>query len=129
MSPTEQPASYPTPVKLNAEDIEAVTARVVQLLREQADAPERYVDAATLARTLNVDRDWVYSRARELGALRLGDGPKAPLRFDVRRVRELLSARDGRQPRPAEPAPKRHGRPRKSTLPLGVKPVRARPSR
>jgi hypothetical protein len=116
-------------VKLDADDIEAVAARVVELLERQGSAPSRFVDAATLARTLRVDRDWVYARARELEAIRLGDGPRAPLRFDVRRVRELLSAPDGRQPRPTGPTPRRRGRPRKSTLPPGVKPVRARPSR
>jgi hypothetical protein len=125
----QQSADLPTPVKLDADDIEAVAARVVELLQEQAGGPGRFVDAATLAQTLRVDRDWVYARARQLDAIRLGDGPKARLRFDVQRVRELLSARDGRRPRPAEPVAKQRARPRKSTLPPGVKPVRVRPSR
>jgi hypothetical protein len=115
-------------VKLDADDIEAVAARVVELLEQQASAPSRFVDAATLARTLHVERDWVYARARKLEAIRLGDGPKAPLRFDLRRVREILAAPNGREPRPVEPA-ERRVRPRRSALPPGVKPVRARPSR
>ncbi len=114
---------------LDADDIEAVAARVVELLHEQTEHPARLVDAAALARILGVERDWVYARARELEAIRLGDGPRAPLRFDLRRVRELLSTGGGRQARPAEPTPRRRGRPRKSALPPGVKPVRARPSR
>ena len=93
-------------MKLDADDIEAVAARVVELLEQQASAPSRLVDAATLARTLRVDRDWVYARARRLEAIRLGDGPKAPLRFDLRRVREILAAPSRREPRPVEPAPK-----------------------
>jgi hypothetical protein len=116
-------------MNLDADDIEAVATRVVELLEERDDPSSRLVDAATLARTLRVERDWVYARARELGAIRLGDGPKAPLRFDVRLVRALLAADNGRQPRPAEPTQRRRGRPRKRTLPPDVKPVRARPSR
>jgi hypothetical protein len=116
-------------MNLDADDIEAVAARVVELLEERDDPSARLVDAATLARALRVERDWVYARAGELGAIRLGDGPRAPLRFDLRRVRAVLDAGDGRQARPAEPTPRRRGRPRKRALPPGVKPVRARPSR
>jgi hypothetical protein len=122
-------AGTPTAMNLDADDIEAVAARVVELLEQRDDSASRLVDAATPARTLRVDRDWVYARARQLGAIRLGDGPKAPLRFDVRLVRALLAAHDGQQSRPAEPTPRRRGRPRKRALPPGVKAVRTRPSR
>src|SRR4051794_39418316 len=115
-------------MKLDAEDIEAVALRVADLLRAQPNNPDRLVDAAELARILGVERDWVYARAQRLGAVRLGDGPKAPLRFDVRRVRALL-ATGGGQPRPAEPSLERRTRARARVLPPGVKPVRARPSR
>lgn len=65
---------------------ERVAERVVERLGAVrpplADAdPERLVDAAALARRLGVDRGWVYRHARELGAVRLGSGPRAPLRF------------------------------------------------
>ena len=86
---------------LDADDIEAVAARVVELLRETQPAPARYVDAATLARTLGVERDWVYARARQLGAVRLGDGPKARLRFDLEQAR--AASRGIERARPAPP--------------------------
>jgi hypothetical protein len=70
-------------VTLDGEDIEAVATRVLELLDEQSATHRRYVDAATLARILGVDRDWIYARARALGAVRLGDGPRARLRFDL----------------------------------------------
>jgi hypothetical protein len=70
-------------VTLDGEDIEAVATRVLELLGEQSATRRRYVDAAALARTLGVDRDWIYARARALGAVRLGDGPRARLRFDL----------------------------------------------
>jgi hypothetical protein len=116
-------------MRLDADDIEAVALRVAELVREQTEAAARYVDATDLARILGVERDWVYARASRLGAVRLGDGPKARLRFDVRRVQELLAAGSRSEPRPAEPSPGRRARARARPLLPGVKPVRARPSR
>jgi len=116
-------------MSLDADDIEAVAVRIAELLAEQLAAAAAYVDAASLAQLLGVERRWVYARATELGAIRLGDGPRAPLRFDVRRVRETLAARNGVGPRPAAPSAQRPARARARALPPGVKPVRARPSR
>lgn len=48
------------------------------------------VDAATLATELGVSRDWVYEHSDELGVLRLGNGPKARLRFDVATAKDCL---------------------------------------
>jgi integrase len=106
---------------LDREDIEAVAARVVALLREAPAPPARYVDAATLALALGVERDWVYARARELGAIRLGEGPKARLRFDLERARAAVAAIGaGDQAPPEEPA-RRRRRPRKQVAPPGVR--------
>ena len=110
-------------------EIEAVALRVAELLGEQDAGASGLVDAASLAQMLGVKRRWVYARARELGAIRLGDGPRAPLRFDARRVRETLARRDGTRPRPAAPSAERPSRARARALPPGVMPVRARPSR
>jgi hypothetical protein len=41
------------------------------------------VDAATVACALGISRQVVYQRADELGAVRIGDGPRARLRFDL----------------------------------------------
>jgi integrase len=38
--------------------------------------------AADVAWRFNVDRSWVYAHARELGVVRIGDGPRPRLRFD-----------------------------------------------
>lgn len=71
--------------------VEAIACRVVELLRthEPKERPARLVDAATLARELGVERDWVYANAERLGAIRLG-GPKGRLRFDREVVAEKL---------------------------------------
>lgn len=37
-----------------------------------------------------MSRTWVYEHADELGAIRLGRGPKARLRFDVETVSQIL---------------------------------------
>jgi hypothetical protein len=116
-------------VTLDAEDIDAVAARVVELLREQPAEPRRYVDAATLARALSVERAWVYLRARELGALRLGDGPKARLRFDLERARAALAEINARDQPPPDKLPRRRrGRPRKRATPPGVELIQGRAS-
>jgi hypothetical protein len=117
-------------VTLDAEDIDVVAARVVELLREQPAEPRRYVDAATLARALSVERAWVYLRARELGALRLGDGPKARLRFDLERARAALAEMNARdQPPPDKPPRHRRGRPRKrAATPAGMDLIQGRAS-
>jgi hypothetical protein len=77
--------------RISPVQIEQIARRVVALLDEAGrlgDGP-RYVDAATLAAELAVERDWVYAHAEELGALRLG-GPRGRLRFDRIWVREKL---------------------------------------
>jgi hypothetical protein len=49
------------------------------------------VDASTLAAELGISRDYVYEHSEELGALRLGNGPKARLRFDPVAVRAAMA--------------------------------------
>ena len=117
---------------LDDDDIEAVATRVVELLRgeHRARAAADLVDAATLARVLNVERDWVYAHARELGAVRLGDGPKARLRFDLTRARATLATPelDG-QPPPDKPRRRSRGRPRRQSAAAGVPLIQGRASR
>ena len=60
--------------------------------------PARLLTAAEVAARLSVARGWVYEHARELGVVRLGDGPRPRLRFDPAVVERMLL------PRPA-PAP------------------------
>ena len=54
--------------------------------------PQPLVDAAALARHLGVARSFVYDHADRLGAIRLGDGPRPRLRFDVDEARRRLAA-------------------------------------
>ena len=77
---------------LEPADIDAIAQRVLSLLQEEvAEAPVRYVDAGTLAKTLGVDRSWVYAHAQDLHAIRLG-GAHGRLRFDLDLVQHELHA-------------------------------------
>ena len=73
-----------TEVRLCPADIEAIARRVVELQREQGgQAVGELLTPAEVARRFGVSRAWVYSRADELGVIRLGDGRKPRLRFDA----------------------------------------------
>ena len=48
------------------------------------------MDAAELARWLRVSRSTVYANANRFGVIRLGDGPRARLRFDPQVVHAVI---------------------------------------
>ena len=50
------------------------------------------IDARELAEELGVARDWVYANAERLGGVRLGNGPRARLRFDVELAQQALTS-------------------------------------
>jgi len=86
-------AGRPNLWTLDPESVEAVARRVAELLT--GDNAAGLVDAGELARLMGVSRDWVYRRAGALGAVRLGTGPRARLRFDPMTAR---SAGEGSAP-------------------------------
>jgi len=79
---------------LDDEDIEAIAGRVAQMLEGARPSAYRLLDPRELAVALNVSLDYVYAHAVELGAMRLGDGPKARLRFDLDSARTAMEARN-----------------------------------
>jgi hypothetical protein len=85
---------------LDSEDIEAIAERaahrVVQMLDRPGERAHQLLEAKELARELSVSVDYVYSHAVDLGAMRLGDGPKARLRFDLRTAQRAM--RERKQP-------------------------------
>jgi hypothetical protein len=111
-------------IKLDPETVEAVAQRVIELLPRGAAAPAELVDAAELARRLGVDRSWVYTHAIELGAIRLGEGPRPRLRFDpslvAERIRQNARGQDTEAPRRRRQSPRqpRHVGERPSLLPI-----------
>ncbi len=66
-----------------------------QLWRIPTRGPTAYqlLNAKQLADALKVSVDYAYAHAVELGVMRLGDGPKAHLRFDLETARRAMEAR------------------------------------
>ena len=94
------------PVRLDADSIDAIARRVADILRSEAlPTPEQLVTATDVAARFGVSRTWVYDNAERLGAIRLGTGSKARLRFDPRRVGELIQAEPNSRERPARRSP------------------------
>jgi hypothetical protein len=106
-------------LRLSPEDIEAIVAatapavaeavavRMLELVGERK--ANGFVDATELARLLGVDREWVYEHSDQLGAIRLGDGPRPRLRFEIScamaAFRELSVERRGLPPRARDQTP------------------------
>lgn len=115
--------------ELTPETIERIAQRVAQLLRHEpqrledgATARDDLIDTGQLARHLGVTRAWIYEHADELGAMRLGCGSKARLRFDLDTATEALAVRErGGESEPGKALP-RPQRPRHyppaTTVPL-----------
>ena len=96
--------------------VERLALRLAQLLAERqlSDPPGELLDAAALARRLGTNRSWVYEHQRELGAVRLGSGPRARLRFDPRKLEVLNVESDtapAKGPQRARPRRRRTSRP------------------
>src|ERR1700726_2902578 len=75
---------------LTPQAIEQIAQRVAQLLGHAAASSigaamedTKLLSASEVANRLGVARAWVYEHAVELGARRLGSGPRARLRFDL----------------------------------------------
>ncbi len=89
--------------------VDALVERVAELLRPAPSLLPGLLTAAQLAQALNVSRAWVYENARRLGARKLGDGPRARLRFDLETARTATctsEATDAPRPAPRRPRPR-----------------------
>jgi hypothetical protein len=81
---------------LTTSDVEALADAIAQKVVEivgTRSATFGLVDARELAGELGVSIDYVYAHATKLGAMRLGSGPKARIRFDLDRARQALEVR------------------------------------
>ncbi len=74
--------------------VETVARHVLQLTATIDDAPQHHgedlLTVAEVATRLRVNSSWVYAHQAELGAIKLGTGPKARLRFDPHVVEAQL---------------------------------------
>ena len=99
---------------IERDDIELLAQRVAELLANQAMESRQMgqlVDAAAVARLLGVSRATVYAKADELGAIRVGNGKRARLRFDPARI---VAGHLAGEPTDLEQRPPRRRRSRRS---------------
>lgn len=115
-------------VHVDERDMDEIAQRVIKRLRGRTAGD--LIDAKEVAAWLGVRPEWVYEHSRQLGALRLDDGPRARLRFDPALVRQALTqiGEEGRPP-PDGAQSKRRQRAPRSTLPPGAKLVQGRSRR
>ena len=109
------------PARMHPDDLERLAELVADRLAARLDgagrAPAELVTAAHVAQRFGVCAEWVRGHADELGAIRLGDGPRPRLRFDVATVAKRLAACSQSEGSQApDPAPRRRS------------PLRARPA-
>ena len=104
-------------VDLTPQAVEQVASRVAQMLQRQqqqsAEIPgakeqQGFLNVAQLARHLGLNPAWIYEHADELGAIRIGDGPKARIRFDLYTATQALRQHQpGRTQGPATATPRK----------------------
>jgi hypothetical protein len=108
-------------VDLTPQAVEQVAGRVAQLLQRQQQQEQRHASGPTgmltvseLAQHLHLNRAWVYEHADELGAIRVGNGPKARIRFDLHTAKTALQRQQpdsGPAPAPPKARPPRRPQP------------------
>ncbi len=89
----------PDPLRRQGAEFEADLPHLADLIAERLDARSRersrWIAADIVADHLGVEVSYVYEHAAELGARRLGTGPKARLRFRLDLVDEALHPKAG----------------------------------
>jgi hypothetical protein len=78
-------------ITLSDAQLDRLAERIADRLRTSPPRVPRLVDAQTLADALGVRRETVYAHADRLGAIRLGNGSKPRLRFDLETAREAFA--------------------------------------
>jgi hypothetical protein len=115
-------------VRLDDESIERLADRLADLLATRLSTSsdgqsDHLLTAAEVSQWWGVERSWVYEHATELGAIRLGNGPRPRLRFDPRTIAQHLRA-DSSPPMQAPPASRRRTSARIHNDPVRLLPIR-----
>ena len=125
-------------VDLTPQAVEQVASRVVQLLyrqqqQEQAKTgePVGMVTVAEFAAYYKLNPAWVYEHSDELGATRIGSGPKARIRLDFQIAKAgLREIHAGSEPAPADAKSRRSPRrPETDLYSHDAPPLQSRPRR
>jgi predicted DNA-binding transcriptional regulator AlpA len=107
----------------DADHVQAIAEAVADVLAERGlvvyagpSPSARILKVAEVARLLGRSAAWVYEHAAELGAIRMGSGPRARIGFDVATIDQWK--RDHQTPAQQTRGPRR--RPRRATVPSGA---------
>jgi predicted DNA-binding transcriptional regulator AlpA len=116
-------------------DVHAIAEAIADVLAERGlvvyagpSASARVLNAREVSQLLGRSAPWVYAHATELGAIRMGNGPKARIGFDLATIEQWK--RDN-QIRPAEARrapqrrPRRNGSLATNLIPYDPAPYRA----
>jgi hypothetical protein len=106
--------------------VDAIAEGVAARLAHRESEGGQHVDAQTIADRFGVARSWVYEHADELGAVRLGRGPRARLRFDADQAAAALNARTAPEPVPANLPQRRPPRKRQHASGVPLLPIASR---
>jgi hypothetical protein len=81
---------------MTREEMDALAASIAPIValevarevigRIGAQQEREFLDASELARVLGVERDWIYEHQEQLGAIRLSNGRRPRLRFELTRA-------------------------------------------
>lgn len=108
---------------LTVEDARMIAEQLADVLEERgliatvpAEASVRMLDVRQVADLLGRSRQWVYEHVAELGAVRMGEGPKSRYGFD-RAAIEDYKRRHSAGPAPTGPTTTATRRSRRGTAP------------
>jgi len=103
----------------SAGDMRAIAEAIADVLAERGlvvyagpNTSTRVLSAREVSKLLGRSTPWVYAHATELGAIRMGNGPKARIGFDLANIEQWKRDNQIRPPEPRKPARRR---PRRST--------------
>lgn len=100
-----------------AGDVRAMAEAIADVLAERGlvvyagpSASARVLSAREVSKLLGRSAPWVYAHATELGAIRMGNGPKARIGFDLANIEQWKRDNQISPPQPRN-APNRRRRP------------------
>ncbi len=98
-------------------DVRAIAEAVADVLAERGlvvyagpSGSARVLNAREVSKLLGRSAPWVYAHATELGAIRMGSGPKARIGFDLASIEQWKRDNQIRPPQPRKPPRRRPGR-------------------
>lgn len=107
-----------TAERMHPEDLALLAELLADELADRPAPLPRFVGVPEVAEMLSLSRDAVYEHADDLGAVRIGSGPRAALRFDVDRLLRQLRRPEREDVPCASGSPRRRPSRRAPSAPL-----------